>query len=133
MCSGRRHGAAILVLLESAMWVWRSFSYHVPRCKEKSSSCNLRHFFPDLQASFPCPVEQLHRRVVRGMSAVTNIAHLPSSAFFRQRAPLEASPAKCISLSKLSSFGKGHFCKLNAKIWFVLLLTKGTGDAFRVA
>ena len=50
------------------------------------------------------------------MSAVTNIANLPSSAFFRQKATLEASPAKCIGLSKLSSFGKGHFWKLKAQI-----------------
>ena len=31
--------------------------------------------------------------------------------------PLEASPAKCIGLSKRSSFGKGHFWKLNTKIY----------------
>lgn len=67
------------------------------------------------------------------MSAVTNIANLPSSAFFRQKATLEASPAKCIGLSKLSSFGKGHFWKLKAQILFVILLTKGTDDALRVA
>ena len=50
------------------------------------------------------------------MSAVTNVARLPSSAFFRQMVPLETSPAKCIGLRKLSPFRKGHIWKFNAKI-----------------
>lgn len=67
------------------------------------------------------------------MSAVTDITFPPSSTFFRQMALLEAFPAKCIGLSKLFSFGKGCFWKLNTKIQFVILLTEETDDAFRVA
>ena len=67
------------------------------------------------------------------MSAVTDITCPPSSTFFTQIALLEASPAKCIGLSKLFSFGKGFFWKLNTKIQFVILLTEETDDAFRVA
>ena len=67
------------------------------------------------------------------MSAVTDITCPPSSTFFTQIALLEGSPAKCIGLSKLFSFGKGFFWKLNTKIQFVILLTEETDDAFRVA
>ena len=113
--------------------VWCGCSYPIIECKGKSSSRNLFHDFPDLRAYFPCPVELLHRHVVRWYVGVTDITCPPSSTFFRQMAPLEASPAKYIGLSMPFSFGKGFFWKLNTKIQFVILLTEETDDAFRVA